>query len=57
MMMHVWPQAERTNAAKPTPNLEPYLKPVGIMETYYIRMLSNLCALTYQLDRVTVWNA
>ena len=35
-------------------DVEPYLRSVGIVEVKHLRMLSNLCALTYFMDKVTV---
>lgn len=35
-------------------DVEPYLRTVGIVELKHLRMMSNLCALTYFMDKVTV---
>lgn len=42
-----------TNTLPPPPTIDPFLRPVGVMELRYIRMLSNLCALTYFMHKVT----
>jgi hypothetical protein len=34
-------------------DVEPYLRTVGIVELKHLRMMSNLCALTYFMDKVT----
>lgn len=35
--------------------IEPFLRAVGILELKHLRMLSNLCSLTYFMDtKVTV---
>lgn len=36
------------------PDIRAFLRPVGVMETRYVRALSSLCALTYHLDKLTV---
>ena len=38
----------------PPPNIHSFLFKVGIMEIRYIRMLANLCSLTYTMARMTV---
>lgn len=40
--------------AKVVPSFDPFLKQAGVMETRYMRKLSNLCALTYSIPRLTV---
>lgn len=37
----------------PPPAIDPFLRPVGVMELRYIRMLSNLSALTYFMNKLT----
>ena len=37
----------------PPPTIDPFLRPVGVMELRYIRMLSNLSALTYLMSKLT----
>lgn len=47
---------EREKAAKdagPLPDISSYLRPAGVMEARYVRLLSSLSALTYHLDRLT----
>jgi hypothetical protein len=34
-------------------DIRAFLRPVGVMETRYVRALSSLCALTYHLDKLT----
>lgn len=38
----------------PPPNIHSFLFQVGIMEIRYIRMLANLCSLTYTMAQMTV---
>ena len=38
----------------PTADIRQYLKPTGLMETRYIRMLSSLCNETYYLSKLSV---
>ncbi|KAL4542680.1 hypothetical protein Ndes2526B_g04631 [Nannochloris sp. 'desiccata'] len=38
--------------APPPPAIEPFLRPVGIMELRYIRMLSNMSSLTYFMSKL-----
>ena len=48
---------EAGKAAKdqaPLPDIMAYLRPAGIMETRYMRVLSSLSALTYNLEHLTV---
>jgi hypothetical protein len=48
---------ERSQAAKeaaPLPDISAYLRPSGIMEARYVRLLSSLSALIYNLDKLTV---
>lgn len=40
--------------AGPLPDISAFLRPVGVMEARYVRVLSSLCALTYYLDDLTV---
>ncbi|PSC69354.1 alpha beta-hydrolase isoform B [Micractinium conductrix] len=37
----------------PLPDIRAFLRPVGVMEARYVRVLSSLCALTYHLDNLT----
>jgi len=39
--------------ASPKTDILHFLRPVGIMEARYVRMLSNLCSLTYYMDGLT----
>lgn len=36
------------------PDIRAFLRPVGVLEARYVRMLSSLSALTYGLDNLTV---
>jgi hypothetical protein len=45
---------ERTKEKKPPADIRRFLKPTGLMETRYIRMLSSLCADTYMLSKLSV---
>jgi hypothetical protein len=38
----------------PPADISHLLRSVGVMELRYVRMLSNLCSLTYYPDKVTV---
>ena len=38
----------------PPPNIYDFLFEVGIMEIRYIRMLANLCSLTYSMTKMSV---
>lgn len=35
------------------PDIRSFLRPVGVMEARYVRVLSSLCAMTYNLDKLT----
>ena len=58
------PQAARVEAATPASPSKPaspppadirrFLRPTGLQEARYIRMLSSLCAQTYYLPKLTV---
>lgn len=43
-----------SSVAPASPDITSFLRPVGVMELRYVRMMSNLCALTYLMDKVTV---
>ncbi len=45
---------ERTKEKKPPADIRRFLKPTGLMETRYIRMLSSLCADTYMISKLSV---
>lgn len=49
--------AASSTAAAAFPDIRAFLRPVGVMETRYVRALSSLCALTYHLDKLTVGSA
>ena len=38
----------------PPPDISSYLRPAGLMETRYVRLISSLCAQTYYLSKMTV---
>ena len=46
------------DGAAPAPQLLPdirsFLRPVGGMESRYVRLLSSLCAISYNLEALTV---
>lgn len=44
----------KSAGAGPLPDIRACLRPVGVMEARYVRVLSSLCALTYHLDNLTV---
>lgn len=46
--------AAKSAGAGPLPDISACLRPVGVMEARYVRVLSSLCALTYHLDNLTV---
>ena len=50
--------AEDADAPKggklPPPDISSFLRPAGLMETRYVRLLSSLCAQTYFMHRLTV---
>ncbi len=39
---------------KALPDIREYIKPAGMMETRYMRLLSSLCAQTYVMHKLTV---
>ena len=41
-------------ARLPPPDISSYVRPAGLMETRYVRLLSSLCAQTYYLSKMTV---
>lgn len=46
---------EKAGAVKAPPaDIRRYLKPTGLMEARYIRMLSSLCNETYYLSKLSV---
>ena len=46
---------EKEAAVKAPPaDIRQYLKPTGLMETRYIRMLASLCNETYYLSKLSV---
>ena len=48
-------EAEAAKGARlPPPDISSYLRPAGLMETRYVRLLSSLCAQTYYLSKMTV---
>ncbi len=53
------PQANRQEQSsrgddKALPDIRQFLRPAGIMETRYVRLLSSLCAQTYVMHKLTV---
>ena len=49
---------EKEAAVKAPPaDIRQYLKPTGLMETRYIRMLASLCNETYYLSKMSVSTA
>ncbi len=57
-MLQAAPSTSSSSTASTTtpafPDIRAFLRPVGVMETRYVRALSSLCALTYHLDKLTV---
>ncbi|KAL4443837.1 hypothetical protein ABPG75_011574 [Micractinium tetrahymenae] len=43
----------KSAGAGPLPDIRAFLRPVGVMEARYVRVLSSLSALTYHLDNLT----
>jgi hypothetical protein len=39
---------------KALPDIRHFIKPAGMMETRYVRLLSSLCAQTYVMHKMTV---
>jgi len=55
---HAQVAAEDAQAPKggklPPPDISSFLRPAGLMETRYVRLLSSLCSQTYIMHRLTV---
>lgn len=52
-MLQVEKRAKKTGKKLPA-DIRRFLKQTGLMETQYIRMLSSLSALSYQIPKLTV---
>lgn len=55
----IGPQAKREedrskSDKKAVPDIRQLIKPAGMMETRYLRLLSSLCAQTYVMHKTTV---
>lgn len=48
-------EEERTKGDKKAlPDIRDFIRPAGMMETRYVRLLSSLCAQTYVMHKMTV---
>lgn len=47
-------QDQRKDDKKALPDIRQFIRPAGMMETRYVRLLSSLCAQTYVMHQMTV---
>lgn len=47
-------KAKAKGRKKPPADINRYLRPAGLMETRYARLMASLCAQTYSMEKLTV---